>query len=82
MRPLKLLQTLVRVLVAVTFSGLVAWFITHLAVDLKTTGQALIQLLLFTTIFVLGFYWLAKLMKIDFIQELENQFIKRAGGKK
>ena len=82
MRPLKLLQTLARVVVAVAFSGLVAWLITHLAIDLKTTGQALIQLLLFTTIFVLGFYWLAKLMKIDFVQELENQFIKRVGGKK
>ena len=75
-----LCQLLVRVCVAVTIVGLMCWGITYRLIDRSATGGSLVQLVVFTSIYAAGFLGIAKLMKIQVINEFIDQVIHRRHG--
>ena len=79
MESAKVVRGAVQVIVAALIAGFSAWIITHLVTSTQTVAQAIVGLLVFTLTFGVIFYGLAKLMKIDAINEVTNQVIRRLG---
>ena len=75
-----LVQLTARILVAVSVVGLASWAITHTLLRPETTAKALVQLIIFTSIYAVGLIACGKFMKIRVFDEYLQQAFRRRNG--